>query len=372
MEDTFTTLASQDTALTAIGTNLAGLSSALSSLTGSDGVLSAKVGSSSDPNVVSLRTATAQAVAGSHSITVNSLATTASQYSTSLRSKNDILAGSLTLQIGSGNPQVLTVDNSNNTLVGLAAAINSGTYGVSANVVTDTNGSRLSLVSQTGGAAGVITLNSSIIDTTTSTNVSFNTGQAGADAKFTLDGLTTTSATNVVTDAIPGVTFQLLSTGSGAPLQVQIQNDNASIETAFQSFATAYNAVVSSISAQEGKDASGNAQPLFGDPTLGLIQSQLATGILAGSSSGSVRNLTQLGLSLGLDGKLALDVGRLDIALQTNFSDISGFLQSAGSFGQNLLTTLNTLGSSAPSGAISTALRQNATGRDGSKRQHHE
>lgn len=356
-----TALASQDSALTAIGTNLSTLSTALSTLSNSDGILTSKIGSSSDTNVVSLTSATAQAVAGSHSITVQSLATTSSQYSSSISSKADTLAGSLTLQIGSGSSQTLTIDSSNNTLTSLAAAINAGSYGVNANVVTDTNGSRLSLVSQTGGAAGAITLNASVTDTTTSANVSFATGQAGADAQFTLDGLATTSATNVVTNAIPGVTFQLLSTNAGTPLQVQIQNDNSSIETAFQAFATAYNAVVTSLSAQEGQDATGAAQPLYGNPTLGLLQSQLASGLLGGSSSGSIKNLSQLGLSLGLDGKLTLDASKLDTALQTNFSDVSGFLQSTGSFGQTFSKTLNTLGSSSTTGAVSLALQQNAT-----------
>ena len=73
-----------------------------------------------------------------------------------------------------------------------------------------------------------------------------------------------TSASNTVTNAIPGVTFQLLSTGTASPdatpetVQVVIANDTSSIETAINTFVTDYNATMKAINAQEGKDSSGN------------------------------------------------------------------------------------------------------------------
>jgi flagellar hook-associated protein 2 len=354
-------LQAQDTVLSSLGTNLSTLSTAVSSLTNFDGVLSAKQGSSSDTNILSLTSASPSAVAGSHTVIVTSLAATSSKYSDRITNLNDNLNGSLTLQVGSGASQTITIDSTNNTLATLAHAINSGSYGVSASVVTDTLGSRLSLVSSTGGAAGQISLTSSMSDATTSSTVAFSTGQNGVDAQLTVDGLATTSASNTVTGAIPGVTFQLLSASPNSSLQVQITNDNTSIVTAMQSMVTAYNATVTAIKTQEGKDSTGKAQPLYGDPTLALLQSQLASSMLGGAASGSVSSITQLGLTLGLDGTLSLDTTALNSKLNTNFSEVTDFFQNAGSFGQGLSTALNSLGSVSISGAIYLALQQNST-----------
>jgi flagellar hook-associated protein 2 len=80
----------------------------------------------------------------------------------------DTLSGSITIQVGSGQVQTVSMGSSHNTLQGLADAIN-GTagIGVSASVVTNTDGSvSLSLQSQTQGSAGNLTVTSSLLDTT--------------------------------------------------------------------------------------------------------------------------------------------------------------------------------------------------------------
>ena len=355
-----TSLQAKDTALSTLGTNLSALSTAVSGLTNFDGVLAQKQGASSNTGVLALSAASSSAIAGSHTITVTSLATTSSKYSTSVAS-TDVLSGSLTLRVGSATARTITIDSSSNTLSSLASTINNGSYGVTASVVTDTNGSRLSLVSVTSGSAGEITLTSQLTNATQSSSVSFSAGQTGADAKFNVDGLDTTSASNTVSGAIPGVTFQLLAPSPDAPVQVQITNDNAAVETTVQSLVTAYNAVVSSIKTQEGNDATGAAQPLFGDPTLALLQTQLSASLLGGKASGAISNIGQLGLSLGQDGKLTLDVSTLDNALNASYGDISSYFQAAGSFGQTFSTALNSLGTSSTQGAISLAIAQNTS-----------
>ena len=354
------TLKAQDTAFSTLGADLSTLSTALGTLTNFDGVLAAKQGSSSDTNVLTLTAASSTAVAGSHSITVTSLATTASKYSDSVTNASDVLSGTLSIQVGSGSAQTITL-GSTDTLASLATTINNGSYGVTATVVKDSSGSRLSLVSATSGAAGALTLGGGITDTATSSSIGFTTGQSAADAQLTVDGLPTTSASNTVTSEIPGVTFQLLSDAPNTSVQVQITNDNSSIETAVQSLVTAYNTVVTDITTQEGKDSTGAAEPLFGDPTLALLQNSLAGALNTGAASGSISNITQLGITVGLDGKLTLDASTLDSVLNSNFNDVSGFLQGSGSFGLSFSSTLNGLSSTSTNGAIYLALQQNST-----------
>ena len=357
-----TALQAQDTVLSTLGTDLSTLSTSIGALTSFDGVFYSKLGSSSDTSTLSLTAASSSSTAGSHTVLVNSLAATSSEYSDRIANASDTLSGSLQIQIGSGTAQTITLDSSDNTLAGLSAAINAGSYGVTASVVTDTQGSRLSLVSNTSGAAGQITLTPSITDTTNSnTTVNFNTGQTGADASITVDGLATTSASNTVTGAIPGVTFQLLNV-STTPVQIQITNDNSSIETAFQTLVTSYNAIVTALSGQETTDATtGAAEPLYGSTTVSSLQTQLSQALFGGTASGAISNITQLGLSVATDGTLSLDTTALDTALNSNFSDTLGFLQNSGSFGQNLTTVLNSLGSTSSTGVLYLAQQENAS-----------
>jgi flagellar hook-associated protein 2 len=369
-----TSLQAQDTALTSIGTDLATLTTAVKALTDPLGVAASKEGSSSDNNVLTLTSAGTSAVAGSHTIVVNQLAQTASNFSGLVASASDTLSGTVSIQIGTGasaKTQTITIDSSNNTLATLSAAINAGSYGVTAEVIAGTTGSRLLLASNTSGAAGAITLGGTLQDATSSTAIGFSVGQVGQDASLTVDGLPTTSASNTVTTAIQGVTFQLLSTGTpttnaqgvttNEPVQVQIVNNNTSIETAVQSFVTAYNTVANDIKTQAGKTSSGAAEPLYGDPTMSLIQSQLSQALFGGGKSGSISNIYELGITANPDGTLAFDSSTLDSALNSNFSDVVGFLQNTGSWGQGISTTLNTLGTASVNGAISLQLAQNSS-----------
>jgi flagellar hook-associated protein 2 len=355
-----TSLQAQSTVFTTLGSDLSTLTTKLQALTDFSGVLAAKQGSSSDTNVLNLTSASAAAAAGSHTIVVNSLAQTSSQYSDTVANASDTLSGSLTIKIGSTS-NTINVDSSSNTLGSLAAAINLAGIGVSASVISDVSGSRLSLVSGTGGSAGEITLTGGLSDTNTGAAIGFNVGQTGVDASLKVDGVALNSASNTVSTAIPGVTFQLLSSSPGTQVQVQITNDNTSIESAVNDFVTAYNAVVSDINTQEGNDSSGNPEPLFGNPTLALIQSQLSGALFGGAASGAIKRVTQLGIGFNPDGTLTLNADTLDAALNNNFADVAGFLQNSGSFGQSLATTLNNLGSSSSKGAIFLAQQENTS-----------
>src|SRR5271154_3628245 len=95
-----TSLGNEDTALTSFGTDLSSLSTAAQSLTDFEGVLGGKQGSSSNTDVLALTWAGTTAVAGSHTITVNNVASTASYYSDAVANANDLLTGSFTVTFG--------------------------------------------------------------------------------------------------------------------------------------------------------------------------------------------------------------------------------------------------------------------------------
>jgi len=365
-QNQLTALQAQDTVFTTLGTDLASLSSSIEALTDADGVFSNKEGSSSDPNTISLTSSDPTAAAGSHTVVVNSLATTSSEVTSAISNASDTLSGSLTITVN-GSSQEIDVNsgNGNNTLSSLASAVNSADIGVTAEVLTDSSGSRLSLESNTSGAAGQITITGSLNDSSTGSSVGFTSGQPGADASLIVDGTTITSSSNSVTNAIPGVTFQLLQADKGtAGVQIEITNDNADINTAVGNLVSAYNQVVKDISGQVGNDSSGNPEPLSGSPVLAQLQNSLSSALFGGSASGSISNLVQLGITVDASGNgtLDLDTDTLDSALNSNFSDVMGFFQNTGSFGVSLMNTVDSLGGDgASTDLIPLAQAQNAS-----------
>jgi flagellar hook-associated protein 2 len=304
-----TSLESQDTVISNLGTLVSNLSNDVSSLTDFEGILAQKEGSSSNNNVLELTNATSSAVAGTHTVVVNSLAQTSSGYLAEIANASDTLSGSITLQVGNGTPQTITLDSSDDTLSGLAAAINSSNLGINASVLTDATGSRLSLVSGTSGANGniVVSLNS-IADTSSGTDATlgYTSAVTGANASLTVDGVTLASASNTVTNLIPGVTFQLLVTSSD-PVQVVIGNDNTDIESTVNQFVSDYNSLISAINTQEGNTSSGTAEPLFGSPTLTLLQEQLLSSVNTENPNGYLDAITNP--SDTLSGSISIQVG---------------------------------------------------------------
>jgi flagellar hook-associated protein 2 len=355
-----TALQAQDTAISSLGGLLSTLSNDLQGLTDPAGVLAGKQGSSSDTNTLALTTATSQATAGSHTITVGQLAQNSTSFSAAI-SSSDLLSGSIQLQIGSQPATTIAVGaGPNNTLSGLAAAINQAGAGVTASVITDTSGSRLSLVSTTSGAAGQISVNAtSLQDTSSGSPLSFTAGQPGQDATMVVDGIPLSSASNTVSNVIPGVTFQLLNKTS-SPVQVQITNDTGTASNAVATFVKDYNAVVSALNTQEGKDSSGNPEPLFGNPIISALQQQLSSALTTQQSSG-IRTAFDLGVELNGDGTLTLNTDTLTQAMNSQYGDVQNFFQAAKGFGMTMMTAVNNSGSTASLGTLHLAAQSNAS-----------
>jgi flagellar hook-associated protein 2 len=249
-------------------------------LTDAGGILSEKEGSSSDSSVIDLTAASNASVAGTHTVVVNNLAATSSGALTEITNATDTLSGKIVIKVGtSGTTQTISLTSSNNTLSGLASSINNAGMGVTASVLTDETGSRLSLVSATSGTAADLSVTSQVVDTASSTTLGYQMAVAGADASLVVDGISLTTSSNTVTNLIPGLTFQLLSTAPGVPVQIVIGNYNSGVESTVNSLVTDYNSLISAMNAQFGLDSSGNPEPLFGSPTLSLLQQNILGGI---------------------------------------------------------------------------------------------
>jgi flagellar hook-associated protein 2 len=332
---------SQTSALNNINTLLGNLQTAISALQDPLGALSAETATSSNTSVLTA-TAGSGATTGSHTITVNSLATTSSYYTGALASGDTTFGtGQFTLQVGSNAPVTITVNGSNDTLNTLASYINSQNYGVTASVITDSNGARLSLVSSTSGAAGDLAISGN------TTGLSFTKAVTGANASLTVDGVPINSASNTVTGVIPGVTLNLTGTSTSA-VTLTLNPDISQATTAINNFVSAYNAVVQAVNAQYTVTPGASQQPpLLSDSSLSLVQSMLASDVnytLTGNNG--ITSLASLGITVNNDGTLSVDNGTLTSALNNNFSAVQAFFQQTSSpngFAVNFYNSLQTL-----------------------------
>jgi flagellar hook-associated protein 2 len=103
------------------------------------------------------------------------------------------LTGSITVQVGNGISQTVTVDPAHNTLADLADAINgTAAIGVTASVVTNSDGSAyLSFQSQTAGSAGNFKVTSNLLDSTNTTTTSLSYTNASDISTVANLGITT-------------------------------------------------------------------------------------------------------------------------------------------------------------------------------------
>ncbi|MFZ0318041.1 MAG: flagellar filament capping protein FliD [Candidatus Sulfotelmatobacter sp.] len=346
-----TTLATQEGLLEGEENNLTSLQTAVAALADPAGALAAQAAGSSDPSVL---TATAQtnAVTATHSIVVNSLATSGTLYTDPIAAgaNTSFLAsgqttGDIKLQVGGSGgatDDIAITQGSNDTLTTLAAYINTqstaNNWGVTASVVSDATGSRLALFSQSSGTGGALSISSN-----TNTTLNFDTPVGGTDASLTIDGVPFSSSSNVVTGAIQGVTLNLAGPSSGTPaetVQLTVGPDTNQITNAVNNFVSAYNQVVSTINSQYVVDPTGAtpAPPLESDISLRSLQSSMLTdAAYAIGGNGGLVNLAALGINMNDDGTLTVGSNAngetfADI-LATNTTAVQSFFQNASGTG---------------------------------------
>ena len=161
-------------------------------------------------------TAYSTAVPGSYEIKVGRLAQVEKAVFTGVADKATTTFGTGTLLIDNdsmGAPLSIGIDSSNNTLQGIRDAINleSAATGVTASIINDGGASPYRLV-LTG--AGVANANISLDGSGLTGGATFPTkdvavSRAAQSALVQVDGITITSDTNTLAEAIPGVTIAL-------------------------------------------------------------------------------------------------------------------------------------------------------------------
>ena len=247
------TNAAQISAAASLSSDLATFAQSLNTLI-SGGSLQAQP-QSSNSSVLTVSAVPGQALGNlGSSITVNQLAQAQSVKSATFSAQQTFDTGTLDISVGGAAPIEIDITSGNNTLAGIASAINSRNTGVTAKVITGANGDGTLILTGKSGQAQAFTLSATDSGSggPSLSSLAFGNGvsggmtqtQAAQDASLTVDGVAITRSSNSFNDVIAGV--QMTLTGAGSTDLSSSQPTDA-ITQAVNDFTSAYNQLMGEI-----------------------------------------------------------------------------------------------------------------------------
>lgn len=345
---------------TALATMKTQLNTLMISLAAVQDTFNARTVTSTDTNNTYVTATATGATAGSYDLSVSNVATKGRISATMVGGVPQNLAvadptaaiftspeASFAVQGTDGVLKTFQLPTNNNSLNGLRDAINASGAGVTAAIVNTGSGANpYQLVisandTGTGTTNGVVTL--AAINNADGTSTVLNpalgitggtltgtfaaptgltggltstaSGASGVNAVFTLNGIQLTRQSNAVSDAVDGITFNLLRGGETGTTTLTVAQDDGAATAGMQTVITNYNALMTTYKTAsantKNSDGSINQAPLGGDQTasgiINQIQSAL-TGVSSGLAGNSAyTNLSSLGVTTNSDGTLSLN-----------------------------------------------------------------
>ena len=251
------------------------------------------------------------------------------------KDSNTFGTGTLNVTVD-GTSHAIEITSENNSLEGIMNAINDADIGISTGIINvggdsatpyrlllsgDNVGKSFS-VDNSGLTGGTDSLGA-IEDETGTINPPVT---LSAQAHIRVDSIDIYSDSNTVTEAIPGVTLDLLKAETDQTTQISVNLDKSTIKDNIESFATGYNEVISFITSQSVINGEGGGL-LGGDSGVNSIkrhlQSMLTTPF---ENSGVLSTMSQLGFETQRDGTLIVNDETLSQAVDENMNSVLSLL----------------------------------------------
>lgn len=305
---------------------------------------------------------------GSFDIAVAQLSQVQKTISAGFASNSEAIFGEGTLTV---NGTTITVDEGNNSLLGIAQAINAETKttGVRASIINDGSAETPYHLVFTGADASTAFTVESELFGAAGNPIAFTTDeyQTAQQAVVFIDGIRVVSDSNTIDQAISGVSLNLTSVSltshggtveEGVPswewddppvyttTRMDIETDTGAAKEKITAFVTAYNGVMEWINSGY-EEFGGGVQPaataageegddppeqllgtvLRGDATVNSVKRQLQNMLTTTvSNSGAFGILSELGITTNRNGTLNQNNEKLDSALESNFDDMVALL----------------------------------------------
>lgn len=260
--------------------------------------------------------------------------------------------------------KTLTIDSTNNTVSGIRDAINAANAGVSASIINDGSGYRLVLSSNETGAENALRITvdegagGDNADASGLSRLAYNTDAqnmqqtvAAQSAQLEIDGIAITRSSNMIGDAITGVTLNLLKTNADSPTQLVVTRETSGVKTAVEQFVSAYNDLAGTIKNLGGYDfKTQKGGILLGDSALRAVQSQLRNVMnqQLRHAGGGLGSLSEIGVSFQTDGTLALNGGKLDAVLADGTKDVASLFAVMGKPSDSLISYVGSSAATQP------------------------
>lgn len=283
---------------------------------------------------------------GSYSLDVTSLASAQALASQAVFADKDSASvgqGTLQLSVG-GKVKDITIDSSNNTLQGMADAINEANAGVSAGIIDTGSGYQLVMSADDTGTANAVSISATeeagaeglarfafdAADPTANPDMK-ETIQA-SDAVMEINGIEVTRSSNSFENVIDGLSFDIKEIGTST---VKVSQDVSAVTDRVQGFVDKFNALQSTIDGLAGFNSdAGVGSLLTGDSTVRALQGQLRqvlTGVVPGLENANVRSLADVGISTDpKTGALEFDREEFETQLKNNPDDVTALFAEQG------------------------------------------
>jgi flagellar hook-associated protein 2 len=303
-------------------------------------------------------TARASSVTGSFDVEVLELAAAERLGGRSFASRTESLGLEGSFTVNGVNVSLTGVDSLNDVVSRINQANREGPdgrepSGVRASLVTVEAGEiRLVLTSEREGASGIaledpdVLLGPGGLGVLDAAGVKANVLQAGADARIRVDGIALTRTSNVVSDALDGVTLNLSAAVPGQVARIQISPNNTALRDTLLRLVEEFNELAGFLDGALGAGAGGGQRgPLASDSFLRSIRRTIQSSLLAvvpGGGENGISRLSDIGISLQRDGRFLVDEARLSNALNEDRSGVVRLVERTWSSSQEVLRLVDT------------------------------
>jgi len=231
------------------------------------------------------------------------------------------------------------INANNNTLDGVAKAINASGLSMRAMVLNDRadKDNPFKLI-----VTGLATGDDNQVEFPTvymldgDQDVYFDESKKAQNAKIKLDGFEVELPDNKADDLIPGLTLDFKQAAPGRPVRLNVKEDTEVISGKIKSFVEAYNGALSFIQnqhkLQKSSDGKERLGPLGGDGLIRSIESNLRSVILnpqMGVSS-TIKRMSQLGIEFARNGTLSFKQDTFNKVLAGNPGEVAEFFRGDG------------------------------------------
>jgi flagellar hook-associated protein 2 len=238
------------------------------------------------------------------------------------------------------------------TLQGLAAAINADTNSpANASIIATQAGQyRLVLTSKSTGQTSAFAITNQLTAGTITfadadnNNISGDTASDNAvnasDASLLINNIAVTSATNTLTDAIPGVALTLQQKDPTKTVVVTVGRDDEDLADRVDAFVTSFNDLVKFADQQATASNGGTVGAIGRDSVLRGLRNSLRNALLGPHGSGTFTRLAEVGIGFTRTGELTFDRTAFTTALNSDPAAVQSLFTDAST---GAFSSVNTL-----------------------------